>query len=72
MLELARQLEDVRVDAALEDDGIFGQWLQGYELEDELVLVVLAAIDRVFPSWRLHQVGNSDFLVVASRQLQLP
>src|SRR5690606_21856621 len=61
-----------RVDAALEDDGIFGQWLQGYELEDELVLVVLAAIDRVFPSWRLHQVGNSDFLVVASRQQSLP
>lgn len=54
-----------RVIAVLADDGVFGQWLHTYELSDELVLAVLAAIDRVFPVWRLHQVGGGDLLVVA-------
>lgn len=61
-----------RVEAALTKDGVFGQWLQAYELSDELVLVILAAIDQVFPSWRLHQVGNSDLLVIASKRQSLP
>lgn len=62
----------VRVSAALADGGVFGQWLHTYELSDELVLSVLAAIDAVFPSWRIHQVGSGDLLVIASAEPQLP
>ncbi|HRP07205.1 MAG TPA: hypothetical protein PLL69_01840 [Gemmatimonadales bacterium] len=61
-----------RVAGALSDDGIFGQWLHTYELSDPLVLSVLASIDRVFPNWRLHQVGAGDLLVIASRNGNLP
>jgi hypothetical protein len=61
-----------RVSAALAEGGVFGQWLHTYELSDELVLSVLAAIDAVFPSWRIHQVGSGDLLVIASAEPQLP
>ncbi|PKL93395.1 MAG: spermidine synthase, partial [Gemmatimonadetes bacterium HGW-Gemmatimonadetes-1] len=62
----------VRVKAALADGGVFGQWLHTYELSDNLVLSVLAGIDAVFPSWRVHQVGPGDLLVIASAEPQLP
>ncbi|MBA2291669.1 MAG: spermidine synthase [Gemmatimonadales bacterium] len=55
-----------RVRAALADGGVFGQWLHTYELSDPLVLGVLAALDQVFPSWQVHQVGPGDLLIVAS------
>ncbi|MEO5826047.1 MAG: fused MFS/spermidine synthase [Gemmatimonadales bacterium] len=55
-----------RVRAALADGGVFGQWLHTYELSDPLVVGVLAALDQVFPSWQLHQVGPGDLLIVAS------
>lgn len=55
-----------RVREALADDGVFGQWLHTYELSDPLVLGVLAALNQVFPSWQLHQVGPGDLLIVAS------
>lgn len=61
-----------RVRATLADDGVFGQWLHTYELSDPLVLSVLAAIDRTFPAWRLHQVGPGDLLIVASASPVLP
>ncbi len=38
-----------RVRRYLTDDGVFSQWLQIYELDDSLVLSVLAAIHRNFP-----------------------
>ncbi len=61
-----------RVRASLADGGVFGQWLHTYQLNDALVLSVLAAIDRVFPSWTLHQVGPGDLLVVASAAATMP
>lgn len=61
-----------RVVVALAPGGVFGQWLHTYELSDRLVLSVLAAIDRVFPDWQLHQVGGGDLLVIATVEAQLP
>lgn len=61
-----------RVVAALEPDGVFGQWLHTYELSDRLVLTVLAAINEVFPDWQVHQVGAGDLLVVATPAASLP
>jgi hypothetical protein len=56
-----------RVRARLAEDGVFGQWFHLYEIEDELVLTVLAAIDQTFPSWSAWLVGGNDILIVAGK-----
>ncbi|HEX3927016.1 MAG TPA: hypothetical protein VHW65_03395 [Gemmatimonadales bacterium] len=61
-----------RLRSHLAPGGVFAQWLQGYELDDQLVLSVLAALNKVFPDWRVHQVGSADLLFVASRDGALP
>jgi spermidine synthase len=56
-----------RVREYLNDGGIFGQWLQLYEMDDNLVLSVLAALDEVFGDYEIFITGAHDILVVASR-----
>ena len=52
----------------LADGGVFGQWVHLYEMQDELVLSVLAGIDRTFPDWSAWLVSAADILVVAGKQ----
>jgi hypothetical protein len=52
----------------LADDGILGQWMHGYELSDELLLSVLAAVDREFVDYRIYRVGSRDWLILAATQ----
>jgi spermidine synthase len=61
-----------RIRSQLTEHGIFAQWLQTYELDDDLVLSVLAALHEVFPEYRVHQVGSGDLLLVASANGKLP
>jgi spermidine synthase len=61
-----------RIKGYLTDDGIFGQWLQVYELDDQLVLSVLAGIHQNFRSYEIYLAPNSDLLVVASNRPTLP
>jgi len=56
----------------LRPGGVFGQWIQLYEIDDELVLHVLAALHRVFPSYHVFQLQSADLLVVASNEAELP
>ena len=56
----------------LSDDGVFGQWLQVYELDDPLILSVLAGIQQNFRSYEIYLAPNSDLLVVASNRATLP
>jgi spermidine synthase len=56
-----------RVRARLSEDGVFGQWFHLYEIEDDLVLSVLAAIDQSFPEWSAWLVGATDILIVAGK-----
>jgi hypothetical protein len=60
-----------RVRERLAEDGVFGQWFHLYDMEDELVLAVLAAIDRSFPDWSAWLSGRSDLLIVAGKR-ELP
>jgi spermidine synthase len=55
-----------RVRHYLSDEGVFGQWLHVYELDDGLVLSVLAAIHQNFPAYEVYLVTYGDLLVVAS------
>ena len=52
----------------LADGGVFGQWVHLYEMQDELVLSVLAGLDRTFPDWSAWLVSAADILVVAGKQ----
>ena len=61
-----------RVTAFMNDDGILAQWMQIYELDDDLFLTVLAALDAVFPSYRAYLVGDSDVAIVATLAEDLP
>lgn len=54
-----------RLVPVLTDDGVLLQWLQLYELNDDLFLSVLAALDQVFPAYRAYLVGDSDVVIVA-------
>jgi spermidine synthase len=61
-----------RVGDYLTEDGIFGQWFQLYEITDEAVLSVLAALHRGFRHYRAFLVGHTDLLVVATNGATLP
>ena len=51
---------------------MFGQWLHVYELDDALVLSVLAALHQNFASYEVYQVSYGDLLIVASNRPHLP
>lgn len=61
-----------RIKGYLSEDGVFGQWLQVYELDDPLVLSVLAGIHQNFRSYEIYLAPNADLLVVASNRAELP
>ena len=55
-----------RVKSRLAPGGVFAQWVQTYEISDELVLSVLAALDENFPSWEIFATSEKDILILAS------
>lgn len=61
-----------RVRRQLARDGVFAQWIQVYEISDPLVLSVLAAVHRAFPSYAVYMVGETDIVLVASGRPELP
>ena len=61
-----------RVRGYLAPGGVFGQWLHLYEIDDRLVLTVLAALHQNFPSYQIYMVSTADLFVVASNAPQLP
>lgn len=61
-----------RVRAYLAPGGILAQWIHLYEMQDDLVLSVVAALDASFASYRAYQVGDADMIIVASADGALP
>jgi len=57
-----------RIRNHLSEGGIFGQWVQLYEIDDVLVLDILAAIHRSFPSYEIYQSSSSDIVIIASNE----
>jgi len=55
-----------RIARALTPNGVFGQWLHLYELDDGLVLSVLAAVHQNFRSYVVYQSWGSDLVIVAT------
>ncbi|HET9325620.1 MAG TPA: spermidine synthase [Candidatus Eisenbacteria bacterium] len=58
-----------RVKASLTPDGRLAQWLHLYSLDDDLVLSVLAAIQRHFADFEIFIVSSTDVLIVAGDRL---
>ena len=56
----------------LAPDGIFVQWLQLYEFNDELVQSVLKALAKSFSDFVVYNTDNSDVLIVAKARGKLP
>lgn len=61
-----------QVSRQLSPNGVFGQWLHLYEIDDDLVLSVLSALQRNFRSFELFLTNDVDVLVVASNAAELP
>jgi predicted membrane-bound spermidine synthase len=61
-----------RVRGYLTPNGVFGQWLHLYEINDALVVSVLAALHKNFPSYSVYLTSNDDMLIVASNLPEMP
>jgi spermidine synthase len=61
-----------RIRTYLTPNGIFGQWLHLYEIDDGLVLSVIKAVHKNFPSYEIFLTADVDILVVASNLPELP
>lgn len=61
-----------RVKGYLTEDGVLTQWMQIYEISDDLFLSVLAALDDAFPSYRGYLVGDADVVIIASSEGTMP
>jgi predicted membrane-bound spermidine synthase len=55
-----------RVKSRLAPGGVFAQWVQTYEISDDLVLSVLSALNENFPSWEIFATSDKDILILAS------
>ncbi|HEX5718374.1 MAG TPA: fused MFS/spermidine synthase [Thermoanaerobaculia bacterium] len=52
----------------LRPGGIFLQWLQGYEVDAEVVATVYATLGSVFPAVETWEINSGDLLLVATRE----
>jgi spermidine synthase len=50
----------------LKPGGVLAQWLQGYELSDELLMSVLAALDQEFEDYLIVRIGSRDWVILSS------
>lgn len=53
------------------DDGIFVQWLQLYEFNDDLVFSVLKALSPNFDDYVIYNTDNIDILIIAKKNGEL-
>lgn len=60
-----------RMAVHLKPQAVFGQWLQLYELNDDLALTVIKALSEVFPNYRMYQIGPADVVILASLENHL-
>jgi predicted membrane-bound spermidine synthase len=49
----------------LQPGGLFVQWIQGYEINDQLVAAVVHALSQSFQDYRIYLSYNTDMLIVA-------
>ena len=50
----------------LKPGGMVAQWIQGYELSDELLISVLVALDHEFEDYLVVRIGSRDWVILSS------
>lgn len=55
-----------RVNQYLKPGGVFAQWIHIYDINDQLVMTVLSALDQKFDHYEVLMPAASDMLVIAS------
>jgi predicted membrane-bound spermidine synthase len=56
----------------LSQNGIFAQWVQLYEIDTELVISILKAVDNNFSDFVVYATNDQDMLIVAKKNGELP
>lgn len=56
----------------LEEGGLLVQWVQAYEMSDQTLLSILAALDSRFADYAIYTSNQYDLLIVASPDSALP
>ena len=51
----------------LNEDGVFAQWIQGYEVDGETIQIVYATLRQVFPYVETWQTNAVDLMLVCSK-----
>ena len=55
----------------LSDDGVFVQWLQLYEFNDDLAFSVLGALSRQFSDYVIYSTDDQDVMIIARKNGKL-
>jgi predicted membrane-bound spermidine synthase len=55
----------------LKPGGVLAQWIQGYELSDELLISVLSALDHEFEDYLVVRIGSRDWVILSSPDGQI-
>ena len=56
------------VEQRLEQDGIFCQWVQAFEVDDRTIQIIYRTLSSVFPNIETWQTEDRDLLLVATRK----
>lgn len=56
----------------LPQDGVFVQWVQLYEFNDELVISILKALSEAFPDYVVYTTDGSNIVLIARKSDRLP
>src|SRR5438876_6907685 len=61
-----------RIRRYLAPGGVFAQWMHLYEMNDSLVLTMLAALQENFPAYDVYLTDDTDIVVIATTALSVP
>jgi spermidine synthase len=61
-----------RIKQYLAPGGVFAQWMHLYEMNDSLVLTMLAAVQQNFPAYDVYLTDDTDIVVIATTAATVP
>ena len=54
----------------LKNDGVYAQWFHLYQMNNDIVMSVLKAVDSSFSDYKIYQSENSDIIIVCFKKPQ--
>ncbi len=61
-----------QINLHLAPEGVFAQWVQLYEIDNELVLSILKAVSNQFSDYAVYSTNERDMIIVAKKEGLLP